>query len=542
LPIAPHRLLGFAFASADLLLEVDGAGKIVFAIGAAAVVAGNGELSLIGHPLADFVEPDDLPLAQALFSGVESGSRQGPVAIRLAAAAGGRAEAFALSACMLPQNAGVISCAAVRCAAPQAGSADGGLFDRHEFENIAKTLFETGRATGQALELAFVEMDGLLNAERALAPARRKDFKSQVAGVLKAQSHGGAAAAKLDDERYALVRPSGEASDALTRRVSKLMSVVAAGAEIKVGAHTMELKGDVAPSQMVKALRYALDDFIETGIAATTPLTLQEAVGESVRHTLAKASALGAAVSEKRFQLVYQPVVTLKTGALHHHEVLVRFGEDASPFPMIRMAEELDLIEELDLAVARQAADQMLADSKLKLAVNLSGRTIVSPGFIAQATAMLNEKPALKHRMLFEITESAAIEDMGLANKHIQTLRGLGCKVCLDDFGAGAASLAYLQQLHLDLVKIDGRYIRELQHGGRESTFIRHLVQMCAELGVQTVAEMVETTSSEDAVRQAGVDFGQGYLYGAPAPKPEQPIDRRGPPAARRVGAVDSWG
>ena len=120
--------------------------------------------------------------------------------------------------------------------------------------------------------------------------------------------------------------------------------------------------------------------------------------------------------------------------------------------------------------------------------------------------------------------------------------------ICLDDFGAGAASLAYLQQLTLDIVKIDGRYIRELQHGGRESTFIRHLVRMCAELKVQTIAEMVENAAAEDAVRRAGVDFAQGWLYGAPS---DSPALRLAPaaavavaprPAARRVGSVDSWG
>ena len=120
--------------------------------------------------------------------------------------------------------------------------------------------------------------------------------------------------------------------------------------------------------------------------------------------------------------------------------------------------------------------------------------------------------------------------------------------ICLDDFGTGAASLAYLQQLTLDIVKIDGRYIRELQHGGRESTFIRHLVRMCAELKVRTIAEMVENAAAEDAVRRAGVDFAQGWLYGAPSDVPASrqeavvAVSAARRPAARRVGSVDSWG
>jgi EAL domain-containing protein (putative c-di-GMP-specific phosphodiesterase class I) len=247
-------------------------------------------------------------------------------------------------------------------------------------------------------------------------------------------------------------------------------------------------------------------------------------------------------VAERRFSLVYQPVVWLKTGELHHHEVLVRFGDDASPFPMIRMAEELDLIEGLDLAVAEQAVEELVAAPKLKLAVNISGRTITSPALPACVKALVGGKAALRGRLIFEITESAAIDDLAVADRHIQLLRGLGCMVCLDDFGAGAASLAYLQQLTLDVVKIDGRYIRELQHGGRESTFIRHLVSMCGELGVKTLAEMVESPEAEEAVRLAGVDFAQGYLYGAPVARPGPAQTRPSPVAARRRGAVESWG
>lgn len=91
-------------------------------------------------------------------------------------------------------------------------------------------------------------------------------------------------------------------------------------------------------------------------------------------------------------------------------------------------------------------------------------------------------------------------------------------------------------------MKIDGRYVRDLQHGGRESTFIKHLVTMCAELKVRTLAEMIETSSVEDAVRRAGVDYGQGWLYGAAAETLQAPPSRQGPSAARRVGARDSWG
>ena len=199
---------------------------------------------------------------------------------------------------------------------------------------------------------------------------------------------------------------------------------------------------------------------------------------------------------------------------------------EESPFPLIRMAEEMDLIEPLDLAILERALQTLARDGGLKLAVNVSGRTIVSPQFIEQACAMIAAQPKTRGRLMFELTESAAIEDLATADRHLQALRGEGCHICLDDFGAGAASLAYLQQLGLDMVKIDGRYIRDLQAGGREATFVKHLVKMCGELGIRTLAEMVETEAAEVAVRKAGVDLAQGWRYGAAADVPLPPIGK----------------
>jgi EAL domain-containing protein (putative c-di-GMP-specific phosphodiesterase class I) len=542
LQIAPHRLLGFAFAIADLLIEVAPSGKVVFAVGAAGVLAGEGERQLIGRDFAACLHPDDRDLLWALMAAAEGGGRQGPAIVRLAPTPAGKAEAVAVSCCKLPQNGGGVSCALNRVAAPKVGDGEGGLFERDDFETMAKGLFETARTTGEALELSFVEMDGLAEAAGALPADQRSQLSARIAGAIRSQSHGGAAATRLDEERYALVRASGEPAERLTDRLGRLMALSGDLAGVRLAASSMALSGEASPSQIVRAVRYALDDFIEGGAETAGSTTLQEAINASVRHTLKKASDLGQAVAERRFTLVYQPVVTLRTGQLHHHEVLVRFGSDESPFPMIRMAEELDLIEALDVAVAEAATDELARDGKLKLAVNVSGRTITSDGFVESVTALVRAGGGFDGRLMFELTESATIDDLALANRHIQALRSLGCHVCLDDFGSGAASLAYLQQLDLDLVKIDGRYIRQLQHGGREATFIRHLVMMCSELGVETVAEMVETTVAEEAVRRAGVDYAQGYLYGMATERPSPPASRAGPVAARRVGAVETWG
>ncbi|HEY9219800.1 MAG TPA: EAL domain-containing protein, partial [Phenylobacterium sp.] len=342
----------------------------------------------------------------------------------------------------------------------------------------------------------------------------------------------GGAAAELGEDRFAVVRARGESPEALAQRLLRLLGLTEDA--VTPAAQAMSLTGDASPNQVIRAIRYAVDSFITDGLENTLPTSMAQAVTESVRRTAQDVGALGHMLAEKQFRLVFQPVINLKAGnSVHHHEVLVRFGQDESPFPMIRMAEELDLIESLDLAIAEQTIDKLAVHPGLKLAVNMSGRTVQSVRFVEKVALMIAAKPDVRGRLFFELTESAAISDMPTAQTNLQMLREEGCKVCLDDFGAGAASLAYVQQLPLDFVKIDGRYIRELQHGGRETTFIRHLVRMCAELGVGTVAEMVETKAAEQAVRQAGVDLAQGFLYGAPA---DEPIRMEHKPAGIRPG------
>jgi EAL domain-containing protein (putative c-di-GMP-specific phosphodiesterase class I) len=513
LSFGSHRLLGFAFASADLLLEITAEGRVAVALGASESVSGQLEKALLGKPWRMFIAPADQPMLEALFDGLEVGQRGGPVVVRLASE-DQVARAASVCAFRLPENADSLSCA-LSLADPDAAPPAGELVDRRQFEELTTALLQTAQATGASLELALIELSGLGAVRQKTAPAARRALETRLAGVLRAQAHGGQAATELGDDRFALVRSRGEDAEALTRRVARLMNLGLEDA-IHPSADVIALKPEAVGGsrQAVRALRYSLDSYLRDG-AAAAPANLSDALNRAMQRTLDEVGALGAAIRDKRFRLVYQPVISLGDSSLHHYETLVRFGDEESPFPLIRMAEEMELIEQLDLAILERAMQVLGEEPNIRLAVNVSGRTIGSEGFVEQACAMIGAAPKIRGRLMFELTESAALDDLARADRHLQALRALGCEICLDDFGAGAASLAYLQQLHLDLLKIDGRYIRDLQHGGREATFVKHLVKMCGELGVRTLAEMVETRDAEDAVRRAGVDMAQGWLYGA---------------------------
>jgi EAL domain-containing protein (putative c-di-GMP-specific phosphodiesterase class I) len=508
----PHRFLGFGFAAADLLLEIRPDGRVGFALGAGEAVLGVPDTKLSNRSWRSLIDAADHPMVEALFAGLDDGARAGPVVLGVAAAKDAPERFASLTAIRLEQNQGSISCALSRATARGAA----GLQGRESFEGRASELVA---GASQELELAFIELAGLSG-----SPAAAKDperLEALVSGVLRAQAYRGEAATAAGPDRYALVRAREEPTEALLRRVARVLAN--SGVEgVEPAAAAVPMTGLSRPKQVAQALRYALNLVLQDGFKRALPADLSEALDRAMRATLTKAGALGAAIRFRRFTLAYQPVVALSDGALHHHEVLVRFGTDGSPFPTIRMAEEMDLIEPLDLAVLEETLAVLRRDPSLILAVNVSGRSLMSERYVASAVSLLKERPWAKGRLMFELTESAAVEDLALADRHLQALRAAGCEVCLDDFGAGAASLAYLQQLTLDLLKIDGRYIRDLQHGGREATFVRHLVNMCGELKVRTLAEMVETPEAEDAVRRAGVDYAHGWLYGRAA---EAPLD-----------------
>ena len=539
--VDPLRFLGLAFASADLLLEIDPVlGVVTFAAGAGRQLAGQSDAGLIGLPWRELVAAADLPVAEALIHGLEDGERRGPGQISLAGP-GETEGCAALATFRMPQNQGRISCSLAMAGRPAASRrGDDGLHDRADFERIARALIEAARTLGPDLELGLIGLDGLKDARAKMGAEDARALQRRIAGALRAESYADAAT-ELGDERFAILRRRGESAAAIERRLSRIL-----GEAIAPTAHGVAIDAASSSGRTLRAMRFALDGFLSTGTAPTAA-NLTEALGHSVRKTVAEASAFGTMVEARDFKLVYQPVVSLADGSTHHYEALVRFDGELSPFSTIRMAEDLDIIEDLDLAIAEEAVKRLRADptGALRLAVNVSGRTMVSPDFF-RSIADLVRGGGVAERFMLEITESAAIDNLVVAESHIQAMRAMGVRICLDDFGAGAASFAYLHQLSVDVVKIDGSYVRELTSSGRGDTLVRHLVGLCHELGVTVVAEMVETQAVEDVLRRAGVDFAQGWLYGQPSSEPRA----RGPAPtacaavapARRRGAIEQWG
>jgi EAL domain-containing protein (putative c-di-GMP-specific phosphodiesterase class I) len=345
-----------------------------------------------------------------------------------------------------------------------------------------------------------------------------------IAGALRAESYGGASAALLGPDRYALLREQGGPVNQLVAQINGALNRAVGNTNaLAVDASKIAFEPlDTEPEQAFRALRFAVDQFISHGLDERPAESLGEVFQELVTDTMNRAGAFKAIVESRKFRLAFQPIITLADGTIHHHEVLARFAEGESPFGIIRLAEEMDLIERFDIVMIESVIERLKQRdaNPLHLSVNISGQSLMSPAFIEGLTRVLGQHAGLAKQLMFEVTESAALTDLTLADRHIQALRRANFQVCLDDFGAGATSFPYLKMLTVDAVKIDGQYIRELGHSERDRDLVRHLVNMCKSVGVSTTAEMVETREVADRLKELGIDFGQGYFYGRPEMEP----------------------
>jgi EAL domain-containing protein (putative c-di-GMP-specific phosphodiesterase class I) len=434
----------------------------------------------------------------------------------------------ALSVFAMPQFAPVLSCSLRRVDEAPLGGVLETLRPREAWNASAGEMLKVAAEAQSPLNMDLVELDGFEASLAALPHAEADQRRRNVATVLNTRSAGGVGATEVAPDRYAVLATDNPAAEVLSRELAELV-----GPEVNPQATRLKLDGEAA-GQNMRALRYALDRFIEDGGQAA-----KSGFQATLRQTLKDSERFKAIVADKAFNMAYQPVVDLSDGQLHHFEALARFEVDGSPGDTIRMAEELEMTRQFDLVVAAMVYAQLKADPEVSIAVNISARSLVGEGFVDLFLGVCAE-PSIRPRMLVELTESAGLGDLTAANALIQQIRQSGHHVCIDDFGAGQASLEYLLDLEVDVVKIDGRYIRDLTAEGRGATVLRHLVAMCRDLGLPTIAEFVEMPAIDRLLREWGVDYGQGWFYGKPQPDTRW-VQRTGATPVRRVGAVEQW-
>jgi PAS domain S-box-containing protein/diguanylate cyclase (GGDEF)-like protein len=241
--------------------------------------------------------------------------------------------------------------------------------------------------------------------------------------------------------------------------------------------------------------------------------------------------ALGEALDRDEIVVAYQPQVELSTGRLEQVEALARWEHPTrglvGPGEFVEAAEQTALIGPLTLYVVENALRQMRAwdadGLSLGVAVNLSGRNLVEE-FPEELDSLLGRYHDCRDRLLLEITESAVVEDASRARRVLEQLRDLDVRVSLDDFGRGYTSLAFLSEAPLQQLKIDRSFVTNLPTNGDHRAIVRAITDLGHEIGLEVVAEGIESAACERILEELGCDVGQGFYY-SPALWPEALAD-----------------
>ncbi len=537
------RYIAFSLAAADLLIEIDSQFRIVRTIGAAQSLLNENPDDLRAKDVGAVFVAGERALVRRLLERTRAVGRIEPCGVHIDA---GDPMPVTLGACSLPGGDGHIYLTVTVQSDALLLNADArdpvsGLLDVGNYQSFIERALanDTGKAPA---ELKMVRLQGLNSLVRRLPSEQSDMLMGEIGAVLRAQSLGGAAAAHLSEDAFSYV-PSPKGEQATEASLSKEIQAAAKAAGVVAdGLRTsmMSLKlsvGNLDQDAVARALNYALTSYCKTEGRPISNLQqgLETAMAETVEHF----DSIRNVIESNDFTLFYQPVVSLDDRATHHYEALMRFPDGRKPYDTIRMSEQLGLVQDFDLAVIQKALGALKHHPEVCVAINLSGLSVQSDTFREQLRQLVMPHKGIEQRLMFELTESNAVEDMEAAASFLKWLRRTGFAVCLDDFGAGAAAYSYLRNFDVDYVKIDGPFLKAAKDNPRQRALIRSIAGLCKELNSHVIAEMIEDEDMAEMCASLGITYGQGFLFGKPKPQFDAP---RETVVARRKGFTESWG
>ena len=248
---------------------------------------------------------------------------------------------------------------------------------------------------------------------------------------------------------------------------------------------------------------------------------------EQIAKDVATTNQLHDALATDRFELLYQPLMHVKTESVSHYEALLRLpSEDGviGPEQFLPAAFRSGLMADIDRwvlkRVIRTLAELLPSMPNLRVSTNLSGFAFEDEGLAAYLRGLLKEHGVEGDRLVLEITEQLAVRFAASTDKQIARIRDLGCLLAIDDFGSGYSSFTYLKRLPVDYLKIDGSFVKGLTRDRVDQAMVRMVGEVARAAGIETVAEYVTSAATFELLAKYGIDYAQGYYIGKPAPVP----------------------
>jgi diguanylate cyclase (GGDEF)-like protein/PAS domain S-box-containing protein len=416
-----------------------------------------------------------------------------------------------------------------------------GLINRREFENRLTVAVENARQdAGSRHALLYLDLDQFKLVNDTCGHPAGDQLLKQITGVLQSRVRSGDTLARLGGDEFGILLQSCSLDQALRiaeslRQAIRDFRFIWQDGVLEVGASIgiVEITNDTPTVANVMTAAdvacYSAKDLGRNRVQLYKPDDVPERHREM--HWVSK---LARACDESRFELYFQPIVPISqpivpiSATLHereHFELMLRLRDESgalvTPAEFIPAAERFNVMPSIDRWVVRQALDRLVhrigaGVKPFTIAVNLSGTSLNDERFLEYLIAELSNNELVAGAMCFEITETAAIANLGNVVYFMRELKARGCHFALDDFGSGLSSFMYLKTLPVDYLKIDGQFVENVTRDRVDRSMVEAISQVGKTMGIQTIAERVESAEVLAELGRLGVGYAQGFHIAKP--------------------------
>jgi len=412
-----------------------------------------------------------------------------------------------------------------------------GLINRREFDSRLNQALAAARAEGRHYALCYIDINKFKLINETHGRDAADELLKQVATLLHSKVRDTDVLARLGGDEFAVllnncsIHNALEAANAFREAVRDYKfatngEIISLGISIGLVPINADAGGVADVMGLADAACYVAKD---KGNHRIHVYRAQDVALKQRHADLKWVQRIRRALEENQFRLFCQSIVPLNVPDAHsaHHEILLRMldekGELIRPSAFLSAAERYSLMPSIDRWVVQHALD--LLDERMRrnqhigiFAINLSAQSLDDENFLSFVIDQFDKSIVPPSHICFEITESTAISNLISATRFMSILRGMGCKFALDDFGRGFSSYGYLKNLQIDYLKIDGSFVRDLANDPVDHAMVESINQIGHIMGVQTIAEFVETQDALEKLIALGVDHVQGYQLGKPRP------------------------
>lgn len=414
---------------------------------------------------------------------------------------------------------------------PLTGLANRALFaDRVEHARAGR-----GRTSGQ-LGVLLLDLDDFKSVNDSLGHNAGDTYLVALAERLRACVRPGDTVARLGGDEFAILLPECSDEHGLEAVARRLLDAFGSAVEVEQGEMfaSLSIGGVLATTGQEGAEELLRDADAAMYLAKRRGKGRYERFESGMNAPLLRRlqlkSDLRGAVERGELRVLYQPIVSLTNGVAFGVEALARWQHPTlglvAPAEFIPLAEETGMIADVGRWVLKEACEQgrrwdwvHAALPPLRMMVNVSARQLQDDEFVEDVQTALWESGLAPAKLVLEITESVLLDDVELAVQRLQRLKDVGVTIAIDDFGTGYSGLNYLQELPVDLVKIDKSFIDGLApEGGKNRPVVDAVIQLVQSLGLRALAEGIEHEDQARHLRQLNCEYGQGYLFSRPVP------------------------